>query len=78
MLGATSKLMDNSIAVYASLEEMKAAELRERQALPAQERLRAVSELIAGPFLLAEKHLRWSAQIRPTWLLSRQPSPPGI
>ena len=37
--------MDKAITIFASLEELKAAELREWQALPAYERLRAVSEL---------------------------------
>ncbi len=46
--------MDKSIATYASLDEMKAAELREWQALPAHERLRAVSELTAAAYRMKE------------------------
>jgi hypothetical protein len=47
-------MMNKSIAVYSSLEEMKAAELREWQALPAHERLRAVSELTAAAYGMKE------------------------
>lgn len=52
--GATNSMMNKSIAVYSSLEDMKAAELREWQALPAHERLRAVSELTAAAYGMKE------------------------
>jgi hypothetical protein len=54
MYDATNSMMNKSIAVYASLAEMKAAELREWQALPAHERLRAVSELTAAAYGMKE------------------------
>ena len=37
--------MDKTITAFESLDELKTAELREWQSLPAHERLRAVSEL---------------------------------
>jgi hypothetical protein len=54
MPGATNSIMNKAIAVYSSLEEMKAAELREWQALPAGDRLRAVSELTAAAYGVKE------------------------
>ena len=46
--------MNKSIVTYTSLEEMKAAELREWQTLPAHERLRAVSELTLAVYRMKE------------------------
>jgi hypothetical protein len=43
--GATINLMNKAIVTYASLDEMKDAEMREWQALPAHERLRAAAEM---------------------------------
>ena len=47
-------MMNKSIVAYASLDEMKAAELREWRALPAHERLRAVSELTLAAYRMKE------------------------
>ena len=53
--GATNKAMDKTITVYTSFEEMKAAELREWQALPAHVRLRAVAEMTLAAYGLKEE-----------------------
>jgi hypothetical protein len=47
--------MDKVITTFASFEEMKAAELREWQALPPEERLRAVSELTLAAYRMKEQ-----------------------
>jgi len=47
--------MDKTITVYTSFEEMKAAELREWQALPAHVRLRAVAEMTLAAYGLKEE-----------------------
>ena len=52
---ATNKSMDKTITVYASFEEMKAAELREWQALPAHVRLRAVAEMTLAAYGMKEE-----------------------
>jgi hypothetical protein len=49
--------MDKTITSYESLEELKAAELREWQALPAYERLRVVSELTLAVYRLKDPSL---------------------
>ena len=46
--------MDKTITVYTSFEEMKAAELREWQALPAHVRLRAVAEMTLAAYGMKE------------------------
>ena len=46
--------MNKVIVTYTSLDEMKAAELLEWQALPAHERLRAVSELTLAAYRIKE------------------------
>ncbi len=51
---ATTEAMDKTITTYTSLQDMKAAELREWQDLPAHERLRAVSELTAAAYGMKE------------------------
>lgn len=38
-------MMDKTITTFSSLEEMKAAELRDWQSLPGYERLRAAAEM---------------------------------
>jgi hypothetical protein len=50
----TTSMMNKSIVAYSSLDELKAAELREWQAMPAHERLRAVSELTAAAWRMKE------------------------
>jgi len=45
MPNATNNPMNKAIVTYASLDDMKDAELRQWQALPAYERLRAVAEM---------------------------------
>ena len=57
MPGATINLMNKTIVTYASLDEMKAAELREWQALPAYERLRAVAEMTLAAWRMKEPSL---------------------
>ena len=42
--------MNKAIVTYTSLEEMKAAEILEWQAVPAHERLRAVAELTCAAY----------------------------
>ncbi len=46
--------MNKAIVTYNSFDEMKAAELREWQALPAHERLRAVAEMTLAAWRLKE------------------------
>jgi len=46
--------MNKAILTYASLDEMKAAELREWRALPAHERLRAVAEMTLAAWRMKE------------------------
>ena len=46
--------MDKTITIYTSFEDMKAAELREWQALPAHERLRAVAEMTLAVYHMKE------------------------
>lgn len=46
--------MDKTITIYASVHEMKAAELREWQLLPPHERLRAAFELTAAVYGMKE------------------------
>jgi hypothetical protein len=46
--------MNKAIVTYASLDEMKDAELREWQALPAYERLRAVGEMTLAAWRMKE------------------------
>ena len=46
--------MDKTITVYTSFEEMKAAELREWQALPPHVRLRAVAEMTLAAYGMKE------------------------
>ena len=46
--------MDKTITVYTSFEEMKAAELREWQVLPAHVRLRAVAEMTLAAYRMKE------------------------
>ena len=46
--------MNKEIVAYASLDEMKTAELREWQALPGHARLRAVSELTLAAYRMKE------------------------
>ena len=55
--GATIKLMNKAIVTYASLDEKKDAELREWQALPAHERLRAVAEMTLAAWRMKEPSL---------------------
>ena len=50
-------MMNEEIVAFASLEEMKTAELREWQALPGHERLRAVSELTLAAYRMKEPSL---------------------
>jgi hypothetical protein len=57
MPNATNESMNNAIVTYASLDEMKAAELREWQALPAPERLRAVAEMTLAAWRMKEPSL---------------------
>ena len=47
-------MMNKSIVAYNSLEEIKAAELREWRVLPPHERLRAVSELTLAAYRMKE------------------------
>lgn len=47
-------MMDKTITTFASLEDMKAAELREWQALPAHERLRAVAEMTLAAYRMKD------------------------
>lgn len=54
MPGATIKLMNKTIVTYASLNEMKDAELRDWQAQPAHERLRAVSEMTLAAYRMKD------------------------
>ncbi len=54
MSGATIKRMNKAIVTYNSFDEMKAAELREWQALPAHERLRAVAEMTLAAYGMKE------------------------
>ena len=49
--------MDKAITTLESMEELKAAELREWQSLPAHERLRAVSELTLAFYRMKEPEL---------------------
>jgi len=49
--------MDKAITTFESMEELKAAELREWQSLPAHERLRAVSELTLAFYRMKEPEL---------------------
>jgi len=51
---ATNETMNKAIVTYASLDEMKDAELREWQALPAYERLRAVGEMTLAAWRMKE------------------------
>jgi len=51
---ATNVTVDKTIATFESVAELKAAELREWQALPAHERLRAVSELTLAAYRLKD------------------------
>ena len=46
--------MNKAIATYASLEEMKAEELREWRALPPHERLRTVAEITLAAYRMKE------------------------
>jgi hypothetical protein len=46
--------VDKSITTFESLEELKAEELRQWQALPAHERLRAASELTLALYRMKE------------------------
>ncbi len=46
--------MNKAIVTYNSFDEMKAAELREWQALPAHERLRAVAEMTLAAWRMKE------------------------
>lgn len=46
--------MDKTIVAYASFEEMKTAELREWQAMPGYERLRATAELTLAAYRMKE------------------------
>ena len=46
--------MNKAIVTYASLDEMKDAELREWRALPAHERLRAVAEMTLAAYRMKE------------------------
>ena len=52
--------MEKVITTYASFEAMKADELREWQALPAYERMRAVSQITAALYAIKEppQHVR--------------------
>ena len=52
--GATNEAMNKAIVTYASLEEMKAEELREWRALPPHERLRAVAEITLAAYRMKE------------------------
>ena len=49
--------MDKTITAFQSLDELKVAELREWQSLPAHERLRAVSELTLALYRMKEPDL---------------------
>ncbi len=49
--------MIKTIAVYESFDELKAAELREWQALPAHQRLQAVAELTLAAYRLKDPSL---------------------
>ena len=49
-----NRRMNKTIVVYTSPDEMKAAELREWQALPPYERLRAVSEMTLAAYSMKE------------------------
>ena len=53
-VSAKNKTMNKSIVAYTSLDEMKAAELREWQAMPPHERLRAVAELTLAAYRMKE------------------------
>jgi hypothetical protein len=46
--------MDKTIAIFDSLEELKAAELRDWQSLPGHQRLQAVSELTLALYRMKE------------------------
>jgi hypothetical protein len=46
--------VDKTITIFDSLEELKAAELRDWQSLPAHERLRAASELTLALYRMKE------------------------
>jgi hypothetical protein len=46
--------VDKTIAIFDSLEELKAAELRDWQSVPAHERLQAVSELTLALYRMKE------------------------
>ena len=52
--GATNEAMNKAIVTYTSLDDMKAEELREWRALPAHERLRAVSEITLAAYRMKE------------------------
>jgi hypothetical protein len=49
--------VDKTITAFQSLDELKVAELREWQSLPAHERLRAVSELTLALYRMKEPDL---------------------
>ena len=51
---ATNEAMNKAIVIYASLDEIRAEELREWCALPAHERLRAVSEITLAAYRMKE------------------------
>ena len=55
--GATNKAMNKAIVTYSSFDEMKDAELREWQALPAHERMRAVAEMTVAAWRMKEPSL---------------------
>jgi hypothetical protein len=46
--------MDKTIAIFDSLEELKAAELHDWQSLPGHQRLQAVSELTLALYRMKE------------------------
>jgi len=47
-------MMNKTITAFSSLKEMKAAELREWQSLPAHERLRAVGEMTLAAYQMKD------------------------
>ena len=52
--GATNRTMNKAIVTYNSFDEMKDAELRDWQALPAHERMRAVAEMALAAWRMKE------------------------
>jgi hypothetical protein len=54
---ATNEAMDKAISTYTSLDDMKADEYREWQALPAHERMRAVARMTIAAYRMKEPAL---------------------